>query len=748
MPRNSETRFLTLERLRTRLWLVLAICIVLGFICVQFHAPPFVPLLDRGGWVVATGFFENSRPATSDVDASILNSPEAQFFRSWKPGGGTSIDGELRSQPFRAPEILIIPFTGYPIEPGVHLAIRCVESAREMPIATGNAHEYWVQRILRIQPTFCAGPIQIVASNRSDRFYVGVGTPFAGSRWHLVKNSVFTLIYLHALAFGLVVLPVVVLAQLARRFRIAQGQEWLAGVAALGLLAYAMFFLLQASKVAAVGVSLGFYAACLFVGVRALAAQGITRANKRMRDWRLPILFAFSLFCVLLLEMVDVGAGTWNAAYRFLPAIWSSDHIWPRIVADGLWSGQRASNIFVGWHVSDRPPLMAGVLLLIHPIADLLGPRAAARGLAHLLPKTAGIIANAAIALPVIEVLVFSRGAPRRPRWMLVTAVLLVLTSPFIIFNTIYTWPKLLSAFFAMSATLVLARNSGPSAWRDVPLAGVLFGLALLSHAGVAFGLIAVPLAVRATCRRWRMRETVAAAFLAGLCWLPWSYWQKHVDPPGNALLKFVFTGSYGFDDQQTSVAETVRTFAANLTWHRWLDQKWLAVKTLFGFDYHVGWIDPHVTTRIGALRLQDFLFVVPSLRFLGIAVTLAALLALWQRKRGEGLRAMALWLACAVSGIGVTLLVMWGDHINHVQSYFSLVALLLAAGFAILALPRKLMILLVVAQVIYVSVVWILEPIWIHGNVSVLTAAGALAALGLTTIELIRFTNNPHSAQ
>ena len=743
-PQPSKARPSKLERLRRQLWIAFAICVVIGFLCMQFHAPSFSPLVSKGAWTVTgDGFFAVPGAPKADMDSSIRQSPQVQFFRSLKPDGKPTIDAALQSQPFRAPEILVVPFTGYPIEPDIRLAVRCLGTGREMAIATGNAHEYWVQRVMQIPSSFCGGPVQIIAADRSAHYYVGVGTPFAGSRWHLVKDSVFTLIYLHFLAFALVVAPVAFFTHVARRLGLAQGKEWLAGVAGLGLLAFGIFFLLQVSKDAAITVSFALYIACIFVGVRALTAQGIKPTLKSMTDWRVPVLFTFSLFAVLLLEMVDVGAATWNAAYRFSPAIWSSDHIWPSIVADGLWMGRPAPTIFSGWHVSDRPPLMAGLLLLVRPLTDVFGPRASAPGLAHLLPKIVGIIANAAIALLIIEVLVLRRGAPPRPRWMRVTVVLIVLTSPFILFNVIFTWPKLLSAFFAMAAVIVLARNNDQPVWRDVPLAGVLFGLALLSHSGVALGLIAVPLAVRAIGGRWRLRETAAAALVAGLCWVPWSFWQKYVDPPGNALVKFALTGSYGFDDQQRSVTDTVRSFAANLTWDKWLEQKWMAIKTLVGLDYHVSWIDPHIKTSIGAMRLRDFLFVLPSLRFLGIAIVAIGLIALWRRRRAEIPAGMGSWLIIGVAGVCVALLLLWTDHINHTQSYFSMVALLLACGLALLALPPRLMIILAVAQAVYVLVVWILDPIWTHGRVFWLIAAGALAALGLTTIELLRLTRN-----
>ena len=733
-----------LDHLRLALWIAVVVCVAVGFICVRFHAPSFIPLLGHDDWLTAPGFLENPGPAPDDMDASIRENSQARFFWSWKLSGGPAT-GTLESRHFNAPKILVVPYAGYPIEAGVHLALRCVESTREMPIATGNAHEYWVQRILEVPSSFCAGPVQIVASNTSDRFYISVGTPFAGSRWHLLKYSVFSLVYILALTFALMVVPIVALSALARRLGVSPTNEWLWATAIFGLFAYATFFLVQANKFSAIVISIAFYSLCLIgCAGTAIARRHIPKGleTKGTRPpWRIPMLFAFSLFALLFLEMVDIGAGTWNAAYRFIPAVWSSDHIWPRIVADGLWAGLPAPQIFTGWHVSDRPPLMAGFLLLMRPVADALGPGAAAPGMTHLMPKAAGIIANAAITLPIVELMASSAAARKRPHWIVLIAILLIVMSPFIIFNVIYTWPKLMSAFFALAATMVIAEDGKARLWSRVSLAGILFGLGLLSHAGVALGLLAVPFGVRILSGNWRLRQTMAAGFVSALCWLPWSYWQKHVDPPGNALIKFALTGSYGFDDQQTTVADTVRRFLAHITWQQWLESKWLALKTLFGYNYQVFWLDVYVTTRLGGWRLRDFLFVVPTLRFLGIGLVFAGLVALWRRRLGAATKPMVLWFACGLAGIAINVILTWSDHVTFTQSYFTFVALLLACGFAILELPTPVAISVAIAQALYVAAVWVVDPIWIHSAIA-LTAVGAILALFLLCIEMAKLSS------
>src|SRR5207302_10851753 len=128
------------------------------------------------------------------------------------------------------------------------------------------------------------------------------------------------------------------------------------------------------------------------------------------------------------------------------------------------------------------------------------------------------------------------------------------------------------------------------------------------------------------------------------------------------------------------------------------LMSKWLTLKTLFGdghdMYWHMDWLDPYVTTRFGRWRLNDFLFVVPTLRFLGIAIVLAGFMVLWRRTTGVSTKPMCVWLASGLAGVTINALITWSDHVTFTQSYFTMLALLVASAFAILELPSRLVII------------------------------------------------------
>jgi hypothetical protein len=726
------------DRLRSWLWRICLTLVAAGFLFLYMPLAPLKPLIERDQWIITSGFFDNSKPDERDVDPSISRNWKSRFLRSWSPEGGAADNAEMRSVPFPLPDVLVIPFVGYPLAKDVHLDLYCTTSKQSMPIATGNAHETWSQRILTLPKSWCKGRVQIVATSKSKLYYVGVGTPYKGSRWMLLKYSVATLMQLHMIAFVLLVLPIAMLAWRLRRAGLAREITWPTATALFGLFAYSQFFLIQMSRSLGACLSLGLYLWCAIELVRIYTrGQSSGISQSRFPTWEIGVAYAFSLFAALFLEMVDTGAGVWNAAYRFLPATWSSDHILPRQVAEGLYARKPFAEILMGsWHVSDRPPLLSALQLVTQPLIELLGAAPATLSLYHFLPKFIGIVAASGLPIALIHFVARLRTGYNDAPYRLVTVVLLVLFSPFVLFNSVYTWPKLMTAFLAMAGLWMLVSDRSSRNTSSIA-AGLLFGLALLSHAGVAFGLLALPIFVRLLTAKWLVVRSAIAATVAVICWIPWSLWQKYIDPPGNALMRYALTGDLGFTSPLMPLTEAVRTAYADLTLQGWLSQKWLGLKNLFGVDYSDTSMDTYVVSWIGTLRLHDFLFVFPALRFLGLALLAALISAVFLPSMRARTRNVALLTLAGLTGIAVNILATWSVHINHHQSYLSVVALLLAGALALLVLPRWLAIALTTAQIGYVMVVWMVHPIYVPGSVQITVVFGVILATALLTTEL-----------
>jgi hypothetical protein len=184
------------------------------------------------------------------------------------------------------------------------------------------------------------------------------------------------------------------------------------------------------------------------------------------------------------------------------------------------------------WLFSDRPPLQVGYTLAQRGFMNT------AQGLHYQI-------------LCVIEQCLWIPGmwavlvAVKLRPLTRATAMLVAMISDIAIVHGFFVWPKLIAAAFLLAALAVILspewRQDGRD-WRIGVLIGALLGLSMLSHGSSVFGVI--PLAIFALFRgipSWRWLAVAGAALL--VLYLPWSYYQKHGDPPGNRLLKWQLGG-------------------------------------------------------------------------------------------------------------------------------------------------------------------------------------------------------------
>lgn len=105
-------------------------------------------------------------------------------------------------------------------------------------------------------------------------------------------------------------------------------------------------------------------------------------------------------------------------------------------------------------------------------------------------------------------------------------AVLLFATSPYFVFQTIFTWPKALAGFFILAAAFQYL------VYRRAVLAGALLGLAYWSHPyAIGYFIIAVALlglSLRVPFRQ-RAQRIVLLTGAFGAVLTPWFVWAKYV---------------------------------------------------------------------------------------------------------------------------------------------------------------------------------------------------------------------------
>ncbi|WP_154934371.1 hypothetical protein [Gimesia maris] len=185
---------------------------------------------------------------------------------------------------------------------------------------------------------------------------------------------------------------------------------------------------------------------------------------------------------------------------------------------------------FGDWLGSDRPPLFSGTILFLN-VSNFP------------LDKVYLFIGMSAqmITLPVASE--FVAGLCKRkltiPEKLFLSFI--VISSPLFLHNVAFLWPKLFAAMFMIIAVYLLFFQPEKTISLTI-LISISMLLSFLSHGGSGFAIIACALIYLAKMRKLEELYRgilLAAVFIVG--YMPWMFYQKVVQPPGDRLLKWHF---------------------------------------------------------------------------------------------------------------------------------------------------------------------------------------------------------------
>lgn len=712
-------------------WILPALLVLGSLLVLAVPDPDKVPLVPANGWTVHGGFVPFGGDER-ELPASLNRHPQARFWTSWTPEG--RLQGRVETAPFLLPKRGIgVPLRGFPGEKSINILVTCIGTGESQQFAQARTNTEWAIANFRPGGVWCAGDrrVQLSADVRSADYELFIGSPFEITLGYRIRSS----------AVGVAAPLVIAWAVLAGLFwacftgltGAADARLRLAlSLGAFGLVGYAAFFVFWASIVAG---------AVLTVAVVAAGAWGFARFVRAAADpapsGRLPqmVLSAGWLWLMVALSVVavfsvaEVNAGAWSPNARFTPARWSSDNTLPMRVGQMLASGNMQSVAWLGpWHVSDRPPLAYGWHAIF---AKLFGSSLVPADGKYLMYQHAwpvGVLLNT-LWLPALffAVLRWSRSAS-----VTLTIVLACVLSPFLLFNSGYIWPKLLAAAFGFTAAYLLFDAGAPTR-RPLRQDGAAFvsaaglsALALQSHGGSVFGILATIIVALAMRGLPSPRALVGAAAVSLAILVPWMLYQRFVDPPGNALLKFAFAGTFGFGEEDMGVVETIARTYSGFTPLSWLQSKWAALQVLLvgggqcGYGEHAA-----ISSTFGRFRSRDFLYVLPSLSLLVVGAVTARLLPRTSQLPDS---AALPWIVSGVLSVLLGTLLMLDCYINHAQSYQSLLALHLGL-LMLLARNRTFFRLWVAVILVYGMWVWVLDPLRYYPQLDLTAVAvGALA--------------------
>lgn len=667
------------------------------------------PLVSANNWIY-NGFYPNGEPGATDLPPIIRKNPDTRFWRSWSPETGVS-SGKIVTTPFLPiSNILSVPMVGYPAFPGNTVYIENVRTGERQELRYGNLHENWQEYLFRVPRSWRGDLLRVGAESKSS-IYVGVGTPFSAPFSAWLQVSLPVVVFIHGAAFFLLYLairPFLYVFEKAGLLHIAKSRLLLPPIAVsfLGMILFFLFFFFKSAP----GAARFFITLIIFSGIF-LSATKIRQLFKRPLNflYRRPAMtgwFIVSLAAVVLLYAQSPNSLQYTANYRFTPASWSTDNQLPLQLSIALERGTSLDKLDWGtWLVSDRTPAFAGFLTLAETGLRII-PQSRLYLLLPLFNTIFGACVLASWVLPV-WVLAKSVGLCGKQR---IFVIVMLACSPFVFFNTIYIWPKLLSSTLLLVAWVILALNRhSRNSTLSGALAGFTAGLSVMSHGSAAFGVMALGIVLFISRPRELFIPLVVFSALFIMTVLPWTIWVKNYYPPGNALAKYAFAGTFGFDEREKTLVATVRDAYRHETIVS------IAKRRIEGIKTWAGLYSP-VQSHMGdkqegnIIRGMQFFNLMPALGLLVIPLFLLP----FRPKQSEGLaidlygiqRSLAL---LGIVGLFTQLFLMWGLHINHHYSFSTIFALHTVAVIELsLWRPslRRILSLFVILSFLYIWIV------------------------------------------
>jgi hypothetical protein len=493
--------------------------------------------------------------------------------------------------------------------------------------------------------------------------------------------------------------------------------------------------------------AVGCVIVAFFVILRAVIIDRASTASN-VRENSIPLLawLALALCLVAFMTGADNRAGRWAANALFSPLSWSTDNELPIIFAQRFAHRTATTPMTLGdWYFDDRTPLLTAMIvipqtLLAERLGSLLG--------SDFVSLADSIAAITILAIWMAALLWFaSKLAVRHPRLF----IAIVAVSPFMFFNTVYTWGKLLGATYLLIAVgLTLEACKSDEARSNLGLVPAALTLSFLSHAGNAVAGLAF-LIVFWSVLRWRDARVLAIGTIAALAIIaPWGYWTHFIQPGGNALLRIQLANDPGFDHRSVPVLTSMIEYLHSIGWQSWLTMKLRWFEWLFnvnGFFPLSIPVDTQTASFWANQRALDFVVVS---RTIGIA-SIGAFVALWRCVvHGNSRDRLALRLvACGALGVVIMILLIVQVGITHDHAYGAIIMISIGGAMFLADRDSRLPSFLFVVWLVYFAYVWIWQPVanadQIHPKSLILAAIWATAVASIVATWAAQRTMRGH---
>jgi len=435
----------------------------------------------------------------------------------------------------------------------------------------------------------------------------------------------------------------------------------------------------------------------VLVFVASIAAIGVygRRGELRRLDLSLPLWLALLVGLLFTGLAFAQGHITENAWRTIESRYWlTQDNVIPYLFAKRVAAHHSVRGYLIGqWLFSDRPPLQTGLVLLQWPLWG------------H--PGTAYQFLSSGLQdawLPAVWVVLRVRELPVR---RVLVVVLAMAATGAVFFNSIFVWPKMLAGALALAAFAILVSRSALDRWQGAGvLVACLATLSMLAHGGTAFAIIALAPFAYLFRRRITLRAFAACVGAALALYVPWSLYQRFIDPPGDRLLKWQLAGVVAIDKR--GFLQTLIQQYQSLSLHQLLINKWDNLATLVANPilWRSGFSDPGWHGFIGIARMaqiNDLLLAAGPL-LLGTA----ALLVPSARRNLAQFGPPAVFTGLVLA---IWVVLLWGGDITTAIQNGPYAAIILFIGLcamAVTALPKVVAGTVLAASAAWFAICWV----------------------------------------
>jgi hypothetical protein len=714
---------------------VLVTSVFVGFVAELGRLEPPRALVKADGWQTVGSFPQlKDKLQPLQVPPELADDPNFVAWRNWTPEGSTK--GAVTSAPFQAPEFIAVPYAkggmrGY--NQADEVLIQCIDSGATLTVSSAQTFDQFVVAYLKIPRDFCSSFVRLVAVSRSMSrdTYLGIATPFSVSRAVYYAHAGFGAKGLVVLATWIAICLILLAVCCINAMSGARFDSLGVGIIGIGVTGMLVFVGGTVAAPISMVVAASLVLASLLIVVWTFAKRRFV-LNALVAELRLPLFcwLALAMFLVAFLSAADNGGGWWSANALFSPLSWSVDNQLPILFAEHFVRHHPIdAGIAGGWLFDDRTPLLTVLLIIpqtlfINPLSHLFGVDfiyagdsvAAVTILSMWMPVVVWLTTKIRVSSPVLFLAIVS-------------------ISPFVLFNTLYTWGKILGAAYIIIAVgLMLSAGPDKAAQRpNLMLIPAALTLGFLAHSGNAIGAAAFFIVFAPTLRMRDFRTLVMGTVIALILIAPWMYWTEFVQPRGNALMRLQLANDPGFDHRSKSVLlstiEALRTMGLS----NWIAMKRESFELLVDICGKIANFGPPYATQnpgiVGKQRTLDFVVVARTIGIASFGVLGIIFSALFRRSPSVDPFAIRLAI-CGLLGLIMMTLLVIPIGVAHNHAYASLMMLSIAGAMFLTEIQSRAVTGAFVLWLVYFIIVWIVDPLRNTDHLHPVTLAAAAAWL------------------